>query len=297
MSRLHKESKVSLSQKYFLLFFLLIAFGIYKNGLLPLVLGYQTLWQTIMVFLFPIISYGIGAFFDFYFKSNDAFSYRLISLGFCLMIPFQVNILVYTIILTLSLFLYRLLRIKKPFGSFNTLALGRIFLVLACFMFGYGYENGLEQSGLYHYSFWDTLIGHQVGGLYCSSPLLLFISYLVLASDYYYKKDIPIYGYATYLLTLFIYSLTQGNMSFLLTNMFSSPVLFGLIFLSSFSLTSPYLPKERVIYGLLLGVSILPFSLVISQYDGIYFAIVLASIIVSLIHYLHEKKSSTFSQI
>ena len=121
-------------------------------------------------------------------------------------------------------------------------------------------------------------MGHNISGIFTSNIILIFIAFFFLCSDEYYKKDISINSYGIYLLTLSIYTFINQDITFLLKNMFSSNILFGLVFVATLSCYTPYQKKEKLIYNILIGCLILPLSLIINFFEGIYISIVLANL-------------------
>lgn len=296
MSRLHKKINFSLIKKYYLAFFLLIGMGFYKNGILPNIYGYATLGQTFFLFLLPFLGLGIGYLFDSFFHNKNMFNSKFYSLLFTMILPIKINIFFYLLFLFLFLFLYNFWVQKNIDQNLNLIVVAKISLIVFLFFFTqYSYENGLEASGVFQYSFLDRILVHNTSGLFTSSIILLLVSLVLFCLDDYYKKEIPLYSYGFFMLTLFLYIILKHNMAFLLLHMLSSNVLFPLIFIAPLSMYSPYTKQGKWLYSFLLGILILPCSLFTNFYEGTYISILLANSILILLNFFikiqKEKKN------
>jgi hypothetical protein len=286
VSRLHKEEKINLVTKYYIIFAFLFLYGFYKNGLSPLINGYGSNLDVIRIILIPIIAFLIGFILDKLLKNNDMFNNTFYSLLFSLYIPYKTNIVIFSIFLIIILCLNNFILRKKDF-DLNFIVVGKLALVLCLYLFNtYSYQNPLEASGLYQYSFIDQILGRNVSGLFTSNVLLLVLSYLFLFTDEYYKKEIPIYSYGIYLIMLMFFSIIKKNMSYFLLHICDSNVLFALIFISTLSLFSPYTKKRNIVYGILIGVLTVPLSLLFNVYEGVYIAILIANLLMIILKYV-----------
>ena len=219
----------------------------------------------------------------------NIYSNRFIGLLFSLCIPISTPIYVFVCFL-FCLFLFHTFITLKWDQEFHFLAYFKIFLFLFLSYKGtYFYMNALEESQQFVYSFLDILFGHSVSGIFTSSAVLLLFSFLVLSFDYYYKKEIPLFSYSLYVLTLVFYSVWQKDMSFLLTHMFSSTVLFVFVFFAPLSIVSPYSKKRIAFYSFILGMGALPFSIVFNFYEGVYFSLILANLFVIGLNILQNR--------
>ena len=297
MSRLHKITNFPLTKKIYLTFMLLIGYGIYKNGLIPYINEYSNIIEFLKIILIPFISLGIGALFDKIYNNKNMYSNSFYSLLFCMIIPYETNIILYLLFLVILLFLYNYLEKMKIDSNLNIIAVAKLLLILITIIFkNYTYKNPLESSALFQYSFIDSLMGHNISGIFTSNVILIFMAFFFLCSDEYYKKDISINSYGIYLLTLLIYTFISQDITFLLRNMFSSNVLFGLVFVATLSCYTPYQKKHKFIYNVLIGGLILPLSLLVNFFEGIYISIVLANLFLygyKLITENNRSKSTT----
>lgn len=289
MSRLHKKIRISLVHKYFFLFLLFLLFGWYKNALLPAIEGFYPKTHLGYILLYPVLGFLLGFLFDKICRKKFTYSNSFFGLLFSLSLPISTPLWLF-IIGCFLLFVLNTFLIQRKDWDVHLLALSHLALVgYLFFTKQYQYSNLLEESGLFVYSFLDGLLGFTVGGLFTSSVLLTFVCFVVLCFDYYYKKEIPIFSYGFYLLTLVFYAIWKNDMAFLLTHMFSSTVLFVLVFLAPLDLFSPYSRKRKAMYSFLLGVGVLPFSLLFNFYEGVYFSLILANFLLILLNGIQNR--------
>lgn len=270
MNKLHKMISVSLTGKLYFLFFLFISYGWYKNAWVPYANGYYAITHLFLVLLYPLCGLGIGALFDFAFKNKNPFNNKFYGLLFSLLIPISTNICIFLIVITILLFMNTFLISRKDW-DLHFIVLGKLLLVGILYYLGkYNYANLLEESHLFVYSYMDGIFGNNVSGLFISSTFITILSLILLCFDTYYKKEIPLYSYGIYLVTLVFYGFWKSDMVFILNNMFSSTVLFVLVILAPLSSFSPYSKKRIFFYSVLLGLLILPFSLLTNFFEGVY---------------------------
>lgn len=292
MSRLHKKMRFSFIPKYYIAFILLILFGIYKNGIYPFFNGYGSFGNLCLVCLFPIISLGVGVAFDFHFHNKEIFDNKFIATLFILLVPYKTNIFLYLLVLVLLLLLFNLGRIKKINNSLNIIVIAKLILMLLLvFMKTYSYQNVIESKGLFEYTFLDRFLGFNIGSMYSSSIIIILGAFIMLCFDEFYKKEIPSYSYGIYLISLLIYTFMKQDMGFFLNHMLSSNILFALIFVANLSLFSPYTKKGKALYGISIGLFILPFSLLINFYEGVFLAILLVNLLYVSINVILKKQN------
>lgn len=294
MNRLHKIIRFSLVHKFYFLFFLFIAYGWYKNGLVPYLQHFYPFSHLILLLLYPLSGFLVGALFDGIFKNQYSFNNKFYGLLFSLIIPISTTISLFLFFLTILLAFNTFLVSKKDW-DLNFIVLGKLILVLLLFWLQqYSYANLLEESHMFVYSYLDCLFGNNVSSLFISNVFLILLSYIILYFDAYYKKEIPLYSYGIYLLTLVGYAIFKSNMSLILSSMFSSSILFVFVFLAPLSSFSPYSKKRIVFYSVILGLLVLPCSLLINFYEGVYLALFLANICIIIlntlqIHWIRSK--------
>ncbi len=298
MSRLHKKITISLLQKYYIAFFFCILFGIFKNGLLPYVKGYSNISETITILILPILCFGIGFIFDLIFKNREMFNNRFFALLFLLMIPVQSNLLFVLLFLCICLFLYNYIKKWQKNSFWNWMVGIKLFFVFLLISFhSYGYENVLELSKDFQYSFLDSFIGFHVSGLYISSTMILFLFLFIFCFDYYYKKEIVLYSYGIFGISLLVYSLLKENMGFMLMHLLDSNILFPLIFIAPLSLFSPYSKKGKWLYGILIGILTLPCICLTNVYEGTYIAIFFVNILFNLLNLVIKSERNHIKKV
>lgn len=279
MNRIHKIIHFPLIKKLYLLFFFFIVYGWYKNGLLPYLEHYYSMSHVFLILFYPICGYGIGALFDFLFKNKYPFPNRFYGLLFSLIVPISTNICLFVLSLTLLLFL-NTFWISKKDSDLNFIVLGKLLLVVLLYtLHSYFYANLLEESQMFVYSYLDGIFGHNESGLFTSCAFLSLVSLGILSFDAYYKKEIPFYSYGIYLLTLVLYAFLKSDMNFILSHMFSSTILFVIVFIAPLSSFSPYSKKRVAFYSILLGITILPFSLLTNFFEGVYISLILVNLL------------------
>lgn len=278
MNRLHKMIRLSLVQKFYCLFGIFVVYGWYKNAFIPYMHHFYSFSYLILILLYPISGFLVGLLFDVAFQNHCPFPNRFYGLLFSLIVPISTNICFFLFFLVLLL-AFNTFFINKKDKELNFIVLGKLILVLLLFLsHHYQYANLLEESHMFVYSYLDSIFGNNVSGLFTSNVFLILISYVLLFFDTYYKKEIPLYSYGVYLLTLVCYAILKSNMNLILSSMFSSSVLFAFAFIAPLSSFSPYSKKRTLFYSVLLGFGVLPFSLITNFYEGVYFALFLANI-------------------
>ncbi len=288
MSKLHKIIRFPLVYKYYLLFFFIYCFGVYKNGFLPVSQGFYPKNHILLVAFYPIIGYILGFCFDKISHNKCVFNNRFYGVLFSFLLPISTSIYVYLGFL-FSFFLLHTVLVSRKDWDFNVLVFFKLLLVgWLYYTKTYSYANLLETSETFVYSFLDGILGFNESGLFTSSVLLTLVSFLVLSFDMYYKKEIPFYSYGVYLLTLAGFAIYKGDMAFLLSHMLSSTILFALVFVATLSSFSPYSRKRKAIYGILIGLLILPCSLYFTFFEGVYFAILFANLVVLFLNGLQR---------
>lgn len=278
MSNLHKKIRFSLVKKFYVCFFVLILYGIYKNGIFPVHQGFYSMEHIFWLVSYPFVGYFTGFFFDLLFKNKSMYNNRFFGVLFSLFLPISTTLLEFFIACVL-LFFCNSYFFQRKGAEFHFVVFGRILLFFyLLYAQHYFYSNLLEESQLFVYSFLDGILGHSVSGIFTSNAFLLLLSFLFFCFDYYYKKEIPLYSYGFYLLTLTFYAISIGDTSFILTHACFSMLLFSFIFLAPISIFSPYSKKRVFLYSFLIGVLTLPFSLYFGFYEGSFFAIFFANL-------------------
>lgn len=276
MSRLHKLSIINLPTKYFFIIFILLVFGLYKNGFLLISYGYGNYKILVNLIVNIILGLGLGLLYDKLLKQNNFINTAIFLLLLLIIMPISVSPLIYTILVVIYLSIDYFTR---KF-SFNIIALVKVIsFILLNFLNRYNYLNLLEQSGQFNYNFMDTLVGYNVSAIYTSSFILVIAAIIFLLFDKYYKKEIFILGISTYLGSLFLGALFKQDMLFFITNSLNSLVWFGIGIIATIPNFSPLKKIIRYIYGILLGILTVVFSLYFNFYEGVFIAILFLDII------------------
>lgn len=258
---------------FFLLLVPLLLYGTYKNGFLV----YQKeLIGTIAIFK-PIILVLISVFFtiiiDYIFKRKLELNFNVLSSVLFAMIVFpNVSYITFTLVLIISRIFIHFIGETK----FNQTCFLFIVLYLIELIFGStSFQNLNEANYLYDLSVFDILMGRGVGGISATSIILLLIIFALLASNIYYKKEIPITIFITYvILCNIVYVMGIDG-----TKLISSSLIFGSILVSPNPSSSPYSLRGMIIYGLIIAI----ITFIISFFNAdiaIYIAILIVSIFV-----------------
>lgn len=243
-----KNSKDSYMKVLFLTLIMTSTFGFYKNIICLL---NENVNEKIIIkaILFPLLGFVLGFVFDYLKNKSLKIDYNSLT-GFLVGMHASINLNV--LVFILSFFVLFILNKLDKNNYFNKPAILMLLLALIMVFSGsYDYQNILEKKYLYDYSYLDKLIGHQVGGLFNTSVLLMIISYIILSFNKLYKKDIFIVSYFAYLIVLLIIFIIGKNYKWDL--LINSNTIFYLVFIASLNIYSPYHNKERIIYSILIG--------------------------------------------
>lgn len=275
---IHKKSSLSkIYMNYFIALIPLIIYGIYKNGILLYIDGSISFINVFKPLLLPIIGGLSGLFVHFVinreFKFNPLILYGLI-VG--MIVPISTNILIFLVAIIALLFLSKYL---EKYFSFNTICFVKLIIVGFLLIFKMcEYANVTELAHDYAFSFIDIIFGRGIGGISSSSIILIIVGYIYLLSDYYYKKEIPLYGLLSYILVILISYIFIKDFSIIINNIFASSVLFTFVFIAPMSEFSPYTPKGKLIFGISIGVLSALFTIFIGSFEASIIAILIVSI-------------------
>lgn len=264
------EKKNIIKYIYMLIPFLL--FGFYKNGI-SLYLNHTI--KFIYVFkpiLLTIISILISFIFSKWNK-EEFLSYKLIANILISLITFpSTNIFIFTGLIFIINLLIKFIKIK-----INIIALYMvIYSIILIILNKYTYLNIYEQSYELKLIFTDYLLGKGPSGI-CSSLLIyIIICFILNIININYKRSIPIISLIIYYIFIFIMGCINNNFD---PNLFlNNNLLFGVIFISPFTIYSTYSKGGSILYGTLLGIFLI-ISSFIEINLGVYISILLLSII------------------
>ncbi len=247
----------------------LILYGFYKNSYLL----YQEGLVDILVALKPILLLVITALLLYLFskiKSKLNLEKNYMWMVILLFIPFSVNIYLYAICLFIFMTLEIILKDKTKviFPILFKLVLALVLIYLN----SYSYLNTSEILYSYNYNFLDIFIGKGFGSLFSSNVLLVILSFLILSTNFYYKKYIPLISSGVY------FSITILLSFFIIIDFASIPygyILLVTIYLLPNFLTSPYILNKQIVYSVMFSLLAIVFTIITNPYEGIFIAILL----------------------
>ena len=260
----------------------LILYGLFKNGYLLYAKNLVSIGEFFKPLYLTLISIGIKIIFDLIINHKILINYNLLYMILISMImPYNINLIVYAITLSITYFLSTILESK-----FNKVCLIYLVIILVNSLFqSLTFLSPLESKYSFSFSFIDLLFGRSIGGISATSIFFSLLAYTLLINSYYYKKDIPLTINITYLILAFItYLITKDN-SILL----NSEIIFGSIFVATLPKYSPYRKSKQILSSILIG--LLTFALsFLNPTLSIYLAIFIISLLPNL--ELLKKKTS-----
>lgn len=263
--------------KYIVALIPLILYGFYKNGV---VLYLDKSIEFIGIFkpiLFPLIGSIMGLIVNIIRKKNLSFS-PLILYGILigLMMPLSSNIILYSILVFILLLMGSLLEDKF---SINYVSVIKLLIVVFLLLFKqYNYLNPIESTSSYAFSFVDLLFGRQVGGVCTSSFIWIIISFIYLCTNFYYKKEIPIFSYLSYALIILLSLIFTKDLILTVNYLVAADSLFSFVFIAPISVYSPYTNNGKVVFSILIGVISATLTILIGPFESALIAISLVSI-------------------
>ena len=280
-------TKKDLIKKYFIALIPLIIFSIYKNGLLL----YQNDLINISKVFIPIYFYLISILIGFIISKilkEEIEENILIGLIISCSISINTNMLIYPVLLFVSLFISKVILNKFKF-KYNVLSLSRIILILALLLNVYSYLNIAEKLGKFNYNYFDLFIGHGIGGLANTSLLILIFSLIILCSNKYYKKIIPLTSSLSFIIITIVYILITKDYNHLniLLNGFNY---FSFIFIAPDIYITPVCKEGMFLYGLLIGILTSILNLCGITYEASFISIFIFRLSIHLINKINNKK-------
>ncbi len=255
----------------------LLIYSIFKNGYLLYEKNLVNEYMIFKPFYLTLISIIIKFGFDIIFEHKLKINYNLLSMILVSMImPYNINLIVFLITLPIVYFLTTIL--EKKF-TFNKVCLMYLIIVLVnSFFTPFTYESILESKFTFSFSFFDLLMGRCIGGIASTSIIFSLFAYIILINSFYYKKDIPLTINITYLILAFIAFLINKDSNILL----NSEVVFASVFIATLPKYSPYKIKGQIISGILIGIISFIIALIWNPTISIYIAILIASLLGNL---------------
>lgn len=285
---LHNHTdKKDLITKYYIALIPLILFSVYKNGVL---LYNNELINSIKI-LIPVYFYVISiivAIITSKILKEDSKENILISLIITCTISINTNMIIYPILLFISLFISKYILSKNKI-KFNLASFSRLILVLGLLLNSYSYLNIAEKLNKFNYDYFDIFIGHGIGGLASTSSLILIISFIILLTDKYYKKTIPIISSLVFItINLFWIFITKdfNYLNIILNGM----NYFSFIFIAPDLYFTPNTKEGMFLYSLLIGILTSVISILGLRYEASFISIFISSLCIPIISQLTNQK-------
>ena len=252
----------------------LIIYGIFKNGYLIYEKGYINFYQIFKPLYLPLIGIIIKLIIDLIRYHKIKIDYNLVYVILIGMImPYNINIIIYSISL---LILYIITLFLERHLKFNKVCFIYLIIILINFYFNkFTFENVLESKFTYSFTFFDLLMGRCIGSISTTSIIFSLLAFSYLTFSFYYKKDIPLFINASYIILSIIYLLITKDNSYLL----NSEVLFGSIFVAPLPKYSPLRRINQIIYGISIGIFTFILSIFFNKIICIYLVIFIISLI------------------
>lgn len=254
-----------------------ICYGLFKNGYLIYNKNLTSVFGIFKPLYLILISVVIKVAYDLIIYHKIKIDYNFIYLILIAMImPYNINLIIYSITL---LFLYILTNYLEKYIKFNKVCLIYLIIILINSIFNdFTFLNPLESKYLYSFSFFDLLMGRNIGGIASTSIFFSLFAYIYYINSIYYKKDIPLFINLTYLILAIIYFVFTNNNSILL----NSELIFASIFISALPEYSPYKRIHQIMYSILIGLITFIISLFFNSIISIYIATLLISLLVNI---------------
>jgi electron transport complex protein RnfD len=230
---------------------------------------------------------------------NNVIPPIITALIFVLTLPSKISI--YVVIIGT---IFAILIGKMIFGGlgkniFNPAGIGRVFVALAfASLFSGTYTSGLDsisgvtalQGSMTTYTLSDLFFGNIPGSMGEVSALAILIgaAYLLIRRSADFR--VMLSGILSFTFMILVAGIAQGFefselMHYTLYHVLSGGLLFGLVFMATDPVTSPYTRPGRLIFGLMIGSLVALIRLFGALPEGMVFALVIANAFVALIDY------------
>jgi len=283
----NKTDKEDLIKKYYIALIPLIIFSIYKNGILLYTNDLIKLGNILIPIYFYVISIIVAVLISKILK-EDLQENILISLIIACTISINTNMIIYPILLFVSLFISKYI-LNKTKLNFNIISFSRLLLILSLLLNAYSYLNIAEKLNKFNYNYFDIFIGHGLGGIASTSALALIICFIILLTDRYYKKIIPIVSSLTFILIYIVYIILTKNYD-CLNIVLNGLNYFSFIFIAPDIYLTPVAKNGMFIYGILIGIFTSILSILGLTYEASFISIFLISLFIPLINKITNKK-------
>ena len=260
-----KETNQKTLQGIYIILILMLCYGLYKNGISYVFIGKENFWDVLRLLLYPILAVSFHIITNLFQKKNLFLNlYKGLFLG--LLVPPTFPVWIFILLLIIYSFI-QIIHLKLPISKELFF---KILLILASLIFSISYENQIESSTPYLYGTIDLFLGRSVGNFGTTCILLLLMLYIVLSTDFYYKKELPIYAICGFFLPAFFYGIIDPNYEFL-RGILNSHFWVTIIVFLPINEYSPVLKKGKIGYGLLMGFASFFLIEILKLIDGPYF--------------------------
>lgn len=290
-----KKNKIfSINLLYLLSLIPIIIFAFYKNGLVVYKAGELNLFLSLQYIVIPIIIVVLSYVFETYYyltiKKDDDLNNVINSIVpyanvLCYLVCGPMNKLFITIPILVVLDVA--LKFFEQKVTINRVALYKclIFLVLMALSmntnqnyYEYTLKSQVDNPG-------SLFLGMGIGEIGTTSTLFAIVGYLVLLFNKYYKKEIPIICFVSYLLVgLLLYFAGVVSFNGLLINTFNSGFVFVIVFVATLSTATPVVKSGKIIYSLLIGIISAIFINLVKFNLGIYITILVLGLVSPLLN-------------
>jgi len=289
-TRFHYEENTKKQETLLLfLFFVFTFYGLYKNGLSYYWIGKMSFIEAIKPLLFPINGVFLTILWDSIFSKKLKITKKNIFFGILigLLMPTRFPIWLYVILSFIFLFLFPIAKKKIP--TFSFLCCFKVIVILFTNILDIGLENSVEHTIPYLYGIIDTFFGRSIGSFGTTSIFLILILFGILSMSFYYKKELPIYTYVTYLFLFFICFFLFPN-QYQMKDILNSSLLFLAVVFVPENETSPATLNLQRGYGILIG--FLSFILIHFFHieEGAYISLLLINIIWNILFFFYKRK-------
>ena len=272
---------------YYLNIFILTFYSLYKNGILLYnkgLINFKYIFKPLLLVLIAILfTYIVDYLYLRFIKNDNNYMIKikndynpiyLAILTLCL--PVGINIFLFTLIIIILSFLNNV--IKQH--DFNNIALYKILIILLLLLINkYNYLNVYELNVDTALTSFDMFMGRSIGGLGSTNTMLLIISFIIFVTIPSYKKEIPVSAFITSLILSIVGTLFGFGFIYNIKELLNSEFLLAIIFVATIPEYSPINEKDKIIFGILIGVLSFIFNKVFNPFEGVFIAIILANAI------------------
>lgn len=286
-----KNNNLKIILLYYCSIFILLAYGIYKNGWLlyrKVLVSFIYLFKPLILILGSLLlSYGISFLFLKYIKKEPNYLYKLLNNYqgvylslIVLSLPINIDFINYFLIIIIFIIIDNIFSNIK----FNSYCLLKLIIILSMILLKYyNYQSIYETNVETALTTLDLFMGRSIGGIGTTSVFWMIISYFILSTLPGYKKDIPITALTSYLILMVITLFFNQNIIENFKLLINSETIFGFIFIATIPNYSPIVTSEKRLYAILCGILTFIFNKLINPFEGVFIAILVNNIIFDVI--------------